>query len=530
MARKTKEHDDCITNEMFAFREEVMRDGVKCKIKGLENGCKPPKFLMIHVLKNKQPMEQIGSVKDEGILKTVHAISGFTLSTEGQLPTPPHHKDTSDPLRMNVWPRKDDTPKVAFKDNAKLNVTSCLQDKRFFHIFRQDHKVLECSRSICGSAKAARLLTRKCKYVTSGIRALVEAMMKTIRDQVAGSDTTNVESSQQGRGHEEQRDPVIPKLMGKSKDLTASFESLLTRVEEGMGAVDAHMENLDQRVEGLETDIAKTHEEVREALTKLGESNRVDLQALRDKFMAEVARFANAYQRELNSLLIQLEEARGDLALCKKAVLAGPTTSTVESRRVDIPKPKSFANMHNAREVDNFLWGLEQYSDVVGIIDDRAMIKSVALYLTDTAMLRWCRRQEDVKRGMCSITTFYDFKGELKRKFYPENAEEEARGHLRRLKHLGSIRDYVKNFINLVLEILDMFNKDSLFFFMDSLQAWAKIELRHRGVQDLATAIAIAESLIDYSSKKESSKSKEKKDGPNNGGVEHWRGNRKEDN
>ncbi|KAI5678661.1 hypothetical protein M9H77_09611 [Catharanthus roseus] len=231
-------------------------------------------------------------------------------------------------------------------------------------------------------------------------------MTKTIRDQVAGSDTTNVESSQQGRGREEQRDPVV---------------------EEGMGAVDAHMENLDQRVEGLEADVAETHEEVREALTKLGESNREDLQALRDEFMAEVARLRDVHQREINSLLMQLEEARGDLALCKKAVLAGSTTTTVEPRRVDIPKPKSFAGTRNAREVDNFLWGLEQYFDAVGIMEEGAKIKSAALYLTDTAMLWWRQRQEDVKRGTCSIATFDDFKGELKRQFCPENAEEEAR-------------------------------------------------------------------------------------------------------
>ncbi|KAI5675548.1 hypothetical protein M9H77_06498 [Catharanthus roseus] len=118
-------------------------------------------------------------------------------------------------------------------------------------------------------------------------------MTKTIKDQVAGSDTTNDESSQQGRGCEEQCDLVIPKPRGKSKDLTVSFESRLTQVEEDMGAVDAHMENLDKRVEGLEADIAETHEEVREALNKLGESNPVDLQALRDEFMAEVAPYYN---------------------------------------------------------------------------------------------------------------------------------------------------------------------------------------------------------------------------------------------
>ena len=33
---------------------------------------------------------------------------------------------------------------------------------------------------------------------------------------------------------------------------------------------------------------------------------------------------------------------------------------------------------------------------------------------------------------------------------------------------------------------------------MDNLQGWAEQELRRRGVQDLTTAMAIAESLTDY--------------------------------
>ena len=37
-----------------------------------------------------------------------------------------------------------------------------------------------------------------------------------------------------------------------------------------------------------------------------------------------------------------------------------------------------------------------------------------------------------------------------------------------------------------------------LFNFMDNLQGWAEQELRRRGVQDLAIAMAIAESLTDY--------------------------------
>ncbi|XP_020579422.1 uncharacterized protein LOC110024042 [Phalaenopsis equestris] len=124
-------------------------------------------------------------------------------------------------------------------------------------------------------------------------------------------------------------------------------------------------------------------------------------------------------------------------------------------------------------------------------------------------MLWWRRRQGDVEKGMRTISTFDDFKKKLKRQFYPENAEDEARAQLRRLKQIGSIREYIKEFTSLVLQIPDLLDKDALFNLIDMLQQWAKTELRRRGAQDLAFAIAIAESLVDYT--KESTKPNEKK-------------------
>ncbi|KAK8606415.1 hypothetical protein V6N13_030698 [Hibiscus sabdariffa] len=54
---------------------------------------------------------------------------------------------------------------------------------------------------------------------------------------------------------------------------------------------------------------------------------------------------------------------------------------------------------------------------------------------------------------------------------------------------------------------------------MDGLQQWAKTELKRRGVQNLTDAIAVAESLIDYTSRKEStSKPKDKKSDQAKGG------------
>ncbi|KAL4278727.1 hypothetical protein GQ457_03G035580 [Hibiscus cannabinus] len=184
-------------------------------------------------------------------------------------------------------------------------------------------------------------------------------------------------------------------------------------------------------------------------------------------------------------------------------MVAGPST-TVETRRVEVPRPRTFGGSRNAQEVDNFLYGLDQYLGALGIVEDASKIQTVSLYLTDTAMLWWRRRRNDIEKGTCTISTFDDFKRELKRQFYPENAEDEARARLRRLKQSGSIRDYIKDFTNLVLEIPDLSDKDSLFNFMDGLQLWAKTELKRRGVQNLADAIAKAESLVDYSNHKES--------------------------
>ena len=81
-------------------------------------------------------------------------------------------------------------------------------------------------------------------------------------------------------------------------------------------------------------------------------------------------------------------------------------------------------------------------------------------------MLWWRRRCEDVRRGTCSIATWDEFKRELKRQFYPEHAEDEARAKLRRLRQ-GGILEYVKEFLKFMLEIPNMADKDTLFVFMD---------------------------------------------------------------
>lgn len=107
-------------------------------------------------------------------------------------------------------------------------------------------------------------------------------------------------------------------------------------------------------------------------------------------------------------------------------------------------------------------------------------------------------------RGSNSIATWDRFNGELKRQFYPENAKCEAKAKLRLLTHRGKVKDYVKEFSELLLEINNFLDSKTLFCFMDGLQPWAKVKIQWKGAQDLNAATTIAESLVDYSKPKKS--------------------------
>ncbi|CAN0847006.1 hypothetical protein LINGRAHAP2_LOCUS4755 [Linum grandiflorum] len=108
------------------------------------------------------------------------------------------------------------------------------------------------------------------------------------------------------------------------------------------------------------------------------------------------------YHAELVGLKEELAELKGDMSLCNRAMANG--TAMVASR-VEVPRPKSYGGSRNAKELENFLWGLEQYFEASGIQDELAKIRTAPLYLADVAMLWWRRRQGDIARGTCIVET-----------------------------------------------------------------------------------------------------------------------------
>ena len=152
--------------------------------------------------------------------------------------------------------------------------------------------------------------------------------------------------------------------------------------------------------------------------------------------------------------------------------------ATQEASRVEMPKPQGFSGKRDSKELDNFLWHMERYFKAIALTDEEAKVRTTTLYLTDTTTLWWHQRFADMEKEICTIETWEDFKREIKKQFYPEDVAYLARKNMRRLKHIGSIRNYVNEFSSLMLEIPNMTKEELLFNFMDNLEGWVEKELR----------------------------------------------------
>lgn len=80
-------------------------------------------------------------------------------------------------------------------------------------------------------------------------------------------------------------------------------------------------------------------------------------------------------QEELRAVRAEVEEVHSDWEWHKRTLSASPRTlsaspaftSMCDARHIDMPKADIYDDMRNATVVDNFLFGLDQYFDDMGV-------------------------------------------------------------------------------------------------------------------------------------------------------------------
>ncbi|KAK9166643.1 hypothetical protein Scep_001834 [Stephania cephalantha] len=251
---------------------------------------------------------------------------------------------------------------------------------------------------------------------------------------------------------------------------------------------------LEQRLEGLEMLVASlvAREESQEATIAMWETRFDELEV--------DVRSMGEHTTDV------VEEIVMEVKLLKRPVGGSSEVVVAVKSRTKVPEPKKFSGKRSAKELENFLWDMEQYFATTGTEECQKV------YLEGDAKLWWRTRVDnDVAAGRPKIAEWEVLKRKLKDQFLPTNAAWQAREALRQLKQKGTVREYVKEFSSLLLDIKNMSEEDKLFNFTVGLQGWAQSELRRQGVKDLQNAIAVADSLVDYKISGASFESKEKK-------------------
>ncbi|MBA0597595.1 hypothetical protein Gorai_007398 [Gossypium raimondii] len=152
----------------------------------------------------------------------------------------------------------------------------------------------------------------------------------------------------------------------------------------------------------------------------------------------------------VSTLKEQLEELKRELNIYKIASSNSVLVAT-SMPKIDIPLLKEFSGMRSRKDVKNFLWGMGQYFRAKGIMNDATKVNIYAMYFIDVAWLWWCRRSIDERRGGTAIGTRHEFHREFKAQFYLEYAKDETRAKLRRLMQQLTVKEYVREFSELIL-------------------------------------------------------------------------------
>ncbi|KAK4409343.1 hypothetical protein Sango_0007300 [Sesamum angolense] len=193
--------------------------------------------------------------------------------------------------------------------------------------------------------------------------------------------------------------------------------------------------NLEENVSSLETDITVLNSEL-------------------DEYRQVVQEMASAFggggiadmRRGMEQMLISI-------GLLQRAVSNVPIIAHDPGARLRIPKQKAYDE------------------------DEARKVSTATMYLTGDAKLWWRTKYAEIQANQVRMDTWALLREAIREQFFPENIEYNARRALWKLDHTCSVRDYVKAFSALMLDIRDMSEKDKLFTFMEGPKPWARLEL-----------------------------------------------------
>ncbi|KAK5802548.1 hypothetical protein PVK06_030150 [Gossypium arboreum] len=173
------------------------------------------------------------------------------------------------------------------------------------------------------------------------------------------------------------------------RDVLSALEDRVVTLKESVRDVKERVDDIDDKVnDGLQS--------IQEQLKEYVLDNIEKLISRDDAIETMMVGKTDAIEAMITALKEEIAELKGELTIYKAALGNGGLAAVTPKPSVDAPKPKDFKGTRSAREVDNFLWGVEQYFCAKGIADVATKVITAAIYLIDIALLWWHRKSTDV--------------------------------------------------------------------------------------------------------------------------------------
>ncbi|KAL0457999.1 UNVERIFIED_CONTAM: hypothetical protein Slati_0427100 [Sesamum latifolium] len=118
-----------------------------------------------------------------------------------------------------------------------------------------------------------------------------------------------------------------------------------------------------------------------------------------------------------------MEQMSIQIGLLQRVVSNAHVVAHDAGVRLRIPKPKAYNGVRDAKEVENFLFDIEQYFLAVNV-EDEARKESIAImYLTGDAKLWWRTKYAEIQANQVRLDTWALLREAIHEQFFLENVE-----------------------------------------------------------------------------------------------------------
>lgn len=190
-------------------------------------------------------------------------------------------------------------------------------------------------------------------------------------------------------------------------------------------------------------------------------------------------------------ILEQLRSQQEELILLRRERQeTGLTASNIKA-----VKPDVFRGERSPGAVEAWLHTVEKYCELTRLNDQERVLFASTL-LRDSAATWWRHLEKSIDENTGEAEApkdWSDFKDSFRKEFRPSNATQMARQRLEKLKQHNSIRDYIIEFRNIMLDLPDMFEDDAIHQFIQGLQYEARLQVFLKQPTSLKAAYAAAE-------------------------------------